>query len=476
MPRHRGPAILPGVIRLVRRSQNPFNPCRMSQPNPYAPPAVHDLEAAPSLRWQVDGSSLFVRNGVRLPEVDLETGALGEGLIPVQRRHDGMLPMKLLGGGVLIAIFYVADHWLRGSGLGPFLVLYVFLLLGFWLLRLRGPGASLVIVSVFREARLENHRKLRQRIRTWLSLALAAVILLVPSFLSNQFYSRLKEVEYLFGLAGLFFAAMGVWRLLDRPRPRVRAGPPGWLRIPRVHPAALAEFARLEAMERASVAAGGPQRPRRVHTTFYHRFPLRVLLGKRGMRTPRAISLLVMKWLRSRHLVRDTYHFSEAETVAADTLHEKIRGLTQEWLAAHAGWSLVTAERLLPLSGEVVSECAYLAAPGWQHLLTITHAWLGQRAGSEPCGLTFQTKTAAGITFGTTNQPLLPFKQAHTDNCTVRGTSEEIFQCHLARLGNREIDAPESLAALRQRILQSKQEFFDLAAAHGLYGPVREIS
>ena len=447
----------------------------MSHPNPYAPPTVHDLEAAPSLRWQVDGTSLFVRNGVRLPEVDLESGVLGVAMMAVERRHDGMLPFKVLGAGVLIALFYGADHWLGGHGLSPFLLIYALLMLGFWLLRLRGPAVSQVSVTVFREARLERRRKLRQRIRIWFSLALAAAILLVPAFLSIQFYGRLAQVAYGFGFAGLLFAAMGVWRLLDRPRPRVRAGAPGWLRVPDVHPLALAELARIEAAERAGLAASGPQRPRRVHTTYYYRLPLRMLLGRLGKHPLRLLSIIVMRGLRSRHLVRDTYHFSEAESVMADELHGKIREIMQEWLGAHADWSLVAAERLSPLSGDLVSESVYLAAPGLQHLLSISHSWLGQRPAVAPCGVLFQTKTADGITFGTTNQPLLPFKQIHGDNCRVQGTPGEIFQSHLARLADREIDAPESLAALRQRILQTKQEFYELAGAHGVYGPVREI-
>ncbi|RYD42295.1 MAG: hypothetical protein EOP85_11430, partial [Verrucomicrobiaceae bacterium] len=191
-------------------------------------------------------------------------------------------------------------------------------------------------------------------------------------------------VFYLFGLsswetsmpvfitAAICILATAAWGIVDRPSARATAGPAGWMKFQPVHPDALVYLTRLEQESASSAGDGFPSR--KVRTIHFRKFPLSVLLGRR--RNPLVvINMALAKLLRSRHLVREAYHFSEAQPVELADLCEPVRQEIMAWTAAHPGWTFRSGERLPSPDGAMIVENAHVASATHEQELWIAATW-----------------------------------------------------------------------------------------------------
>ncbi len=114
----------------------------MSDENPYAPPTVAEPQADPALAWQVDGDSVLVKNGATLPQVDLLTGATGEGLVAVKRSHLRVPDFVPTAGVIAVAVIMsrITSGW--STPVLTFVLVVVGLILGGSTLEIRSSSTS----------------------------------------------------------------------------------------------------------------------------------------------------------------------------------------------------------------------------------------------------------------------------------------------------------------------------------------------
>ncbi len=440
----------------------------MNGENPYAPPAVPESDA-PSVRyWRTYGTSLFVRNGATLPEVDLETGVTGSDgkLKPIQRVHQNFGGSALSRMMAIFAAYFVLSSYFQIRG---FMVVVCVFAVSF-VLRLRGTPGGRIAIWTFTEARRARRTTLRRIIRL-----VGLVLLLITLFIIPLFIPQLSGTSILQAYMGwlALIAALAVWAFFDRPKYKIHAADPGWLRITPIHPTALEFLGSIEAAENLQLAGNPLPRRRLVHTTYYWRYPLRLLIGHH-IRNPLVIlRAVLMKLLRSRLLVRDSYHFSEAVDIPLEKLAPPLREAVESWLAAHPGWTFIEGEHLPSPAGDLMSETACLAAPGLDHCAQVSRAWLNQRPEKGVNHFRFITWLEDGSYLTTCDQPFLVLSNAHL-HYRASGAPESVFQSHMGHLNSVNIRPATDPDDLRARLLHIKQETDRLLTEKGLQSEVRE--
>ena len=448
----------------------------MSETNPYAPPTVTEPEASSTLYWQTDGAGVLARNGAMLPKVDLETGVADGEMTAVSRNYQAAGVGQVFRILLLIAVFALAksvfdidEDWLLWGLIGGSVLLS-------WLMQLRGKHRGTITIWEFREAARERRRKLRGKWRAGLLFLSFFLMVAGPTLLVNTgpFHSQwgLRLVSCGMGL----FVANVIWSMMDRRKSRLTAGPPGWLRITRVDPQALAELAGLEAEERAKAASDAAPRKRLVFTSYYHKYPLAALLGSRRKNPLSVILIALMKLLRSKRLERESFHFTEAREIHEEDAHEKLRERIQSWRAAHPDWSILLMEQLPSPAGDLMLQSAIMTSPDLAHALCLHHSWLEQKPASGTGEFLFLTWLADGKLASTTHMALLPIHRPNVDTVKVSGTEEEVFRAHLARCPYGKIDAAVSPEHLLERYLHEKEEISRLLENEGFRGPTREVT
>jgi hypothetical protein len=265
-----------------------------------------------------------------------------------------------------------------------------------------------------------------------------------------------------------------IWSIFDRPSTRSESGPSGWLRIYRVHPEAMIKLRAIEAEERAKAAESPGQRKPLIRTSYYYKYPISILLGTRAINPIFILIIILMKLLRSKRLVRETFHFSEATEISGDQLNPTLREKIDAWRKHHPDWSLLQAQRLPSPAGDLTVESATLVSPGLEHTLHFSHTWMEQKQSTSTCLFEFHTFTKPSGKIHTTHMPLLNLNRPHVDSARVKGSEEVVFQAHLARCANHELDAPADRAEWLARIDRERSEIDDLLEAAGYHGPVRE--
>ena len=445
----------------------------MSGENPSAPPAIAENEAPSLLLWRVDGEDLLVRNGAVLPEVDLETGETGDGLQRKPRANLTM-PARSFNRTAKLVLLYFAVAWFFGVeglivllGVGTAAVLFNFLA------RLRGkPESSMIIWEFIGPAHMKG-RKMRIMWRLRILNAIGLGLLIAPFVISTRSPDHDAWMLRIFGSGIGIIALLYVWANLDRPKSFNRNGPPGWLRISPIHPDALKVLMETEHQMRTKPAQS-ETRKRLVHTVYLHRYPLRMLLGHQ-ITNPLAILIcILMKLLRSRWLVRDAYHFSEAEERSQEQLHPGLREAAAAWLAAHPGWTFISGDHLTSPAGDFTGENAILASPGLEHIARIDLSWRDQRANEGVVHHSFLTRFADGTDASTYDQPFLILDPTHTSH-RATGTPEQVWQAHLRHVSARPISPAADTAELRARLLRDKEETERLLTEKGLHSETREV-
>lgn len=334
----------------------------MNEANPYAPPQVAELEAHVSRCWLLQGDSLLVKDGAFLPRVDLETGF---------SEHEGELRIhkvthhRFSFGSLFTLLLAFVSYWVTQSlfdfRIFPFFPLIWIFFFGFSrFTSLSGKGSKLSTVWFFVDAQRYKRKIRRRYIR--LAVMAIAMLVLIPLFVLNS--SNIDDfdtqITLLFLGIGIFFA-IGIWHALDRFKLTLKHYSDDWLKIASIHPKARAFFEDLEMTERTMLAEEAIPKTRLVRTMYLYRLPLRMLLHT--TRNPLTmLSIVIMKFLRSKHLEQLFYDSSEASKCAVDALSTDVRDAAAQWLAQHPSWTLVGAAFLDSPMGNLLTETISLTA------------------------------------------------------------------------------------------------------------------
>jgi hypothetical protein len=448
----------------------PLNLLRMNEINPYAPPRVTETESTSGAWWRCYGERVMARNGAMLPQVDLETGASGGEMTAVSRTHQGAKAGQVIRIVFLIVVYVYAKNRLNIQGSWPMWTVIGGSLAFSFLSRIRNKVGGPVTIWEYREAQRERRRQIRRRWRNGMLALSLCLMILGPWQVAPAYPMDLILLVCGAGLLG----AHTIWSVMDRPKTRSESAPQGWLRIRNVHPEAMVKLRKIEAAEWAEFSSSAPHRPRKAFTTYYHKYPLRSLLGD-GPKNPFIVFLVcMMKLLRSKRLERESFDFSEAREVREDELHGKLRERIGSWRSDHPDWKLILMDRLPSPAADLVIESALLVSPGLEHSISFHHSWLERKPTQGTSEFSFLTWLKDGKILCTTHMPLLPLERPDVDTVRARGAEEVVFQAHLDRCPTHEIDPAGSAEHLRERFRREKQDMNDFLEAAGLRGPTRE--
>ena len=446
----------------------------MSDSNPYAPPSVAEPQASSSLTWQVQGNALLVKNGAVLPPIDLETGEHTLEMKCAQRVLEtagSVLFVKMIILGGISVIF---TRFFRMELAATVAVLAALSLVVSRLSALRGPSHERIVISEFFD---ENRFRMRGRRRKWRFVAIGAICALM---MANPFLISRFNPDYTMIVVGLFLSGvvlligLAVWAVRDQSSARTLAGPPGWMRIAPVHPQALAFLNNLENQARLQAASLTSPRKRLIRTTFYHRYPLHLLLGTKVTNPLLLIRLFLMKILRSRHLERETYHHSEAVKVAPDQLCEQLQKAIGSWFSTHPDWSFVTGRQSPSPAGDLHLHSAILASAGLEHSASIVHSWATLKPELGTTGFSFGSWLGDGTFIRTDDHPQLPLRNPRVKAFRASGSADQVFQAHLHHCAGLEIAPSHDPQELLARVQREIEELDQRLTAMGLQSEVRE--
>ncbi len=445
----------------------------MTSENPYAPPAVAETEAGSSRYWRIDGAGIILKNGATLPKIDLDSGVSeDEGkLRSIQRIHQNVGGGSIIRIFVLVALYLVLNSYFKISGVSIFLFFIIGTVLFSRFMNLSGVQSTRIVFWIFTEERRAKRAAIRRYIRLG-TLALLVVGLIVRMLLpfGATPFDFLKI--YFFWIC--LMIALGLWALFDRPKFKIRAADPGWLRITPVHPKALEFLSTIEADEMQQHESADQPRKRLIRTVYLHRYPLRMLIGRMHRNPLMILQIALMKLFRSRLLVREFFHHSEATETSQESLCLPLREACDSWLASHPDWIFVSAERLPSPAGDLIVETAHLAAPGLEHCLRIARAWMQHTPQKSNNQFTFITWIDDGTEhISTCDQPYLALKSPQFHH-RAKGDSEAVYQAQLGHIVGFMIHRPQDIAALLELLRIDREETDRLLEEQKFQSAVRE--
>ncbi|RYD29420.1 MAG: hypothetical protein EOP87_18365 [Verrucomicrobiaceae bacterium] len=293
-------------------------------------------------------------------------------------------------------------------------------------------------------------RVARTKWRTWINLAC------VPLFLGGAL-PGMSHVAFL-PIASLLFIGNMIWAILDKPAAQSSPGPPGWMKISPIHPEAARFLSEIQRAEETGVAvndAGG--RRRRIRTTYFHRFPLAMLVGHR--KNPFTIlNILLAKLVRSHLFTRDTFHFSEAVPVESAELCKLLQDEIVSWNSAHPDWIPRSADRLEFPDGDIIVETVHLAPATFEHDLWITCSWHVTTLRQRNINRTFLTWIENGERISTHGNAFIALKIPGTHSFRARGDLEQIHESHLGNCAGHTLTPPADNAERAERIFKLQEE------------------
>jgi hypothetical protein len=426
----------------------------MNDENPYASPATTEPEAPPSRVWQLDGIGVLVKNQAVLPPVDLNTGETGEGLKCVRRAFVKQSPgSSILYWGILLGYVFLSGK--TDIGTLPLMTgLFVILFLFKQVQALRAsPSQRLNVMEYIGPRSIRGYVARGAWRRRIYFLLIAAFI-----FSAAVDHHPDTQVMILFLAFGGFFANL-VWAIVDKPPARSQAGPPGWMRISPIHPDAARHLAELQKEEPHTESTTGETRKRNTRTTYFHKYPLGILLA--GRKNPLVVfNIIVAKLLRSPLLARDTFHHSEAVTTDPENLCPPLREKIDSWITAHPDWTLRETRRLVSPDGDIIVENAHLAPPSHEHELCLTCSWNLSAPARRILHGSFFTWLRDGGHVSTHDHPFIRLQIPGYLPFHTRGDLEQIYQEHLRHSAGLPGDPPADEAGRAARF-NAMQETID---------------
>lgn len=443
--------------------------------NPYAAPTTVDLESTVNVPWQVQGLAVVVKHGTVLPEVDLETGRHGEGLVSAQRvwhivdRHIWAM-IALMGIGIYAVSLIVSIRlWIT-------MVIVVGVSYGYQFLRaLHGPVHSRVVITESVDPARFAARKRRTRWRLIVIGVVIAVMFAVPFSVSRYHPDYTSLVLGTFGTGLVLIFSLLIWTVLDVSSAKTRQAPHGYLRIFPVHPDALTFLMAIEQDQRRALTEAAPQDHRKkVVSINLYRYPLKMLLGTGPRKTKQVVMLAIMKWLRSKHLVRLGYHSSETEKTTIAKLCEPCRNAATEWLAAHPDWIELYGEiRHIP-DGSMEEHGAILASADLAHCINLSYCSSPAKPTEGITHAEILSFLADGRFLRTADARYIKVPVPGVILSLETGTPEDLFRMHLAQAAALPIVSHPDIAALRASIRQFEETLETHLVAKGYQSPPRE--
>lgn len=422
----------------------------MNDDNPYAPPLVADPQAPPARAWYLEGISLIAKNQAALPMVDLNTGEHGGEMKCIRRALLKRNPVTLVGTILLIAAFLILSN---ENAVDPALLFCglvgaMFLLKQIEALR-ASPSQRLHVMEYVGQKSLKG-RVARTRWRT--TIYLACILLFFGEALPGMTGVAFLPIAFVALIANM------IWAILDKPPARSLPGPPGWMKISPIHPEAVRFLSASQNAEEMKIPVNETGvRSRRIRTTYFYKFPLSMLVGRR--KNPFSIlNITLAKLLRSHLLARDTFHFSEEAPTELTALSAPLQERINYWVMAHPDWNFQAGTRLVSPDGDIIVESAHLTPATLEHDLCITCSWNI----AAPARLIFQNSFISwlrdGAHISTHDHSFLTLQDPRSHSFRARGGMEKVYQAHLGNCAGQSLDPPADKAELAARILELKEE------------------
>ncbi|WP_193210447.1 hypothetical protein [Luteolibacter marinus] len=449
--------------------------------DPYAPPEDSSPAGEPAGTWTVAGDCLMVRDGARLPEVNLEGEAGARDLTPTARQF--VVAPSI--GRALFAIVpaigmgvWISHNQAVKPVYGFALIFVLMTVFKRFFGRLVGPGHAARVQGYASAATLaaRARRGRWRRLLLWaglltLLLTLLGVLAGTSRAWHRGFYGAVDVATYGFGLAVTLLLASAVWQLLDQGL-RCTGVRDGWLEVRGVPPASLAELAR-------RVQQGpAPGRKRRLCTVFQYQLPLGLLAGKYRWNPRIFLTLAILKARRSPRLERKQYHWSESRVLPPAEADASLRRRWEEiaGLPEFEGWTEELAERMDYPAGDLRTEGLVLASPDRRHfaILIMTRVSFGNFFG-ETQETAFRCWTSDGRSVLTCSQPMLGNLPPSLDALRVQGRPPRILAAHLGRPGAQGAQPVADADALLELIRREADEQHELWMAAGIHGPYEEV-
>lgn len=445
----------------------------MSEPsvNPYAPPSEAAEAPEPAGLWMVEGEFLLVRNGARLPEVDIaDRGGELTPFAMLFRAAQVKSASLWIGVAIVMAAAFSRDWIIRyiNSQVWWIALAVVFV----FCIRLGGSGAvgGLARVAGFISAKVQRDRLRRtiwRRRLAWLGSLLLMSPLLGVQTLRFHDFSRL----YLGGSGGglLLLLASAVWRIADAG-PRCIAARNGWLYLKGFPAGALRALAG-----RASVAPP-VMVPRKVYTLYQHQLPLGVLVGKRWMNLWIVGLLAIWKARHSPRLERPMFHPGEALQLPPECAGAALTGRWAEKTrgTALAGWTPFGVLRSdSPIGDLRVTTLSFLSPDGRQVASTSVTRLASGPFFVESFEDAIRSWRSDGRLILTTSSRAIGQQPASIETLRVRSGPTQLLAVHARRI---EGAALENLDAgeVRRRSLAESLERHEVLVAAGICGETRE--
>lgn len=200
--------------------------------NPYA---LIERQLPPDVEWSLFGSGILVRDGTTLPQVDLETGETGEGMVRQTTVHERMTflsHVKHIAFSIILIVTFVA--W-RHLGYGLLSLLAAMVAASGWkrFQASRGrPNDHYTVIHDFISAR-------RKKARTFRRVGQSVILITGLGFAFAPGGGLVFPVL-------LCSFAISLWELACRPKAGISTEPGKFVRISPVHPDALAYLKTLE--------------------------------------------------------------------------------------------------------------------------------------------------------------------------------------------------------------------------------------
>jgi hypothetical protein len=432
----------------------------MSDPtsNPYAPPASGDPAGDFGVTWQLDGVDLRAKNGVTLPMVDLHSGVREEDMKTLTHTVRLVTADALISLCTVVGIFVFVRYFFQFENfIGLFVLSFIVLtiLKSIGILR-KNPNAEIRVFSHVDGSRFKR-TGLRRRIRVILLILLVLMMLLPIIFAAGSMGSFGDWMTWAYPATVLGLIALGIWNVVDKTRPAATADQPGWLRFRNIHPDALTYLREREAEHLESIRITPPGRSRLVRTSYYHRYPLRMLLGKRIFNPLALIQIALMKWSRSPLLVRKTYHYSETEKLPLEALSTSLRKQADAWMERHEDWTFISGDRLPSPLGDITVDTVILAAPGLEHCACFHYVWSPLKPYAGTVSVKFLSFSINGTNIWTQDHPHLNLHLPNVEEHRATGNPEQVFQAHLRNCEGHMLRGPGSADELLRRIENEKE-------------------
>ena len=441
--------------------------------NPYAAPVTQESGGAPNGMWQVSGSVLLFRDGARLPAVDVFTGRADVPLTPASSEFAvltgwaaslvnwGVIPITILG-----VVF--SRHWNL-----PFVSLLVGVVVLFRLLAIVfKPHSVSARLHWMVAGGSESRNRMLKRIRA--GLTVFGVGAFGVSFLFETIDSLLVGFGVMVvSLLGVIAAGFWMRRL------RCTAARDGWFTLKGIPSMGLHALARLQGESNRHLIETEPRtKLRKVFAFHGYRAPLRELLGMSWTNPMLVVIITFMKLTRSKKLVRDVFHWSEAEALKDESWDPLLRELQDEWLSGCDGaeWKLLGAKWSGSPVGDILTQSfTYVRSDGRTAMSGAVVRLATAHASNAITEVTIRSWRSDGTLRMTSNQRVPRPLPNGFDLTVIKGRALEVLVEHESRCENEDLISLGSHEEWMKRLSEEAEMRRSTLEEAGLYGPVREV-